>query len=57
MFVYVMDLDSKNVLEKHGFQLIRKDEHSGMWIFENKGAGVADFSLDIPCVVTDVLAF
>lgn len=57
MFVYVMDKESKEWLEKQGFVLIKKDERSGYWCFENKNIQMAEFTLDCPCVVSDILAF
>lgn len=57
MFVYVMDKDSKETLEKQGFKLIEQDERNGVWVFENKAMNVAEFELSCPCVVSDILTF
>lgn len=57
MFVYVMDDDSRRLLEARGFQLIKKDARNGLWCFENKNMETFEFSMDIPCVVSDVMTF
>lgn len=57
MFVYVMDLDSAKLLEERGFKLIRKDARNGVFIFENKDGDAMNFTLDIPCSISDVLSF
>lgn len=57
MFVYVMDQESKELLEKNGFVMIKEDPRNGCWCFENKEMSVVDFSLDCPCVVSDIMSF
>ena len=55
MFIYVMDLESKELLEKHGYKLLKADERLGVFCFENKPD--MEFSLDVPCVVSSVMTF
>ena len=55
MFIYVMDLDSKELLEKHGYKLLKVDERNGVFCFENKPD--MEFNLRVPCVVSSVMTF
>lgn len=58
MFIYVMDEKSKQVLEQQGYTLI--SSNGTVWCFENnnhKDKNTMEFSLDIPCVVSDVMMF
>lgn len=57
MFVYVMDEESRALLESRGFKLIKHDERNGVWCFENKNADIATFELDCPCVVSNMMTF
>ena len=57
MFIYVMDPDSRDLLRKHGFVLLKEDTRNGVWCFENKDMDTMDFSLDCPCVVSDIMTF
>lgn len=54
-FVYVMDLESKEVLEKRGYRLLKADEKHGVFCFENKDG--MEFAMDIPCVFSNVMTF
>ena len=55
MFIYVMDLDSKELLERHGYKLLKADERLGVFCFENKPD--MEFSLECPCVISSVMTF
>lgn len=55
MFIYVMDLESKELLERHGYKLLKADERNGVYCFENKPN--EEFSLACPCVVSSVMTF
>lgn len=57
VFIYVMDEASKRLLEEHGYKLIKEDTRNGVWCFENKTHDMLDFTLDCPCVVSDVMTF
>lgn len=57
MFVYVMDLDSKQYLEELGYTLIREDPRNNVWCFENKYGHDMSFSLEVPCVFSDIVLF
>ena len=50
-----MDLDSKELLEKHGYKLLKVDERNGVFCFENKTD--MEFSLECPCVISSVMTF
>lgn len=56
MFIYVMDVESKDKLINLGYELLKNDEKNTIWVFSNKEDRQFD-SLDIPCVVSDVLTF
>lgn len=59
MFIYVMDIKSKELLEKLGYELLKTNGNNGeatVWVFANKDEQQFD-SLDIPCVVSDTLTF
>lgn len=55
MFIYVMDLESKELLEKHGYKLLKADERNGVYCFENKAD--MEFDLQIPCVISSIMTF
>ncbi len=55
MFIYVMDLDSKELLERNGYKLIKADERNGVYCFENKAN--MEFALEVPCVISDTITF
>ena len=55
MFIYVMDLESKELLEKHGYVLLKSDEQHNVYCFENKKE--IEFALDVPCVISSVMTF
>lgn len=59
MFIYVMDIKSKELLEELGYTFLkdngRKDDAT-VWVFANKEDHQFD-SLDVPCVVSDTLTF
>ena len=55
MFIYVMDLDSKELLEKHGYVLLKEDLKNGVFCFENKPD--TTFELMCPCVFSSVMTF
>lgn len=53
-----MDVESRDYLIAHGYNLLKDNGNSKgtVWIFENKDEH--QFStLDIPCVVSDILTF
>ena len=54
-FIYVMDLDSKELLEQHGYKLLKVDERNGVFCFENKSN--MEFDLACPCVFSNVMTF
>lgn len=56
MFIYVMDVESKDKLLKLGYELLKDDEKNTIWVFSNKDNQQFD-SFNIPCVVSDVLTF
>lgn len=56
MFIYVMDVESRDYLIAHGYALLKGNGNSTVWVFENKDEHQFD-TLDIPCVVSDVLTF
>lgn len=56
MFIYVMDTESRDLLLKHGYKLLKENEQQTVWVFKNKDDQQFD-SFDIPCVVSDVLTF
>lgn len=58
MFIYVMDADSKCILENLGYTLLKKNdlENGTVWVFVNNGDWKFE-NLEVPCVVSDVLTF
>lgn len=54
-FIYVMDAYSKEVLEKHGYELLKADEERGVYCFANKPD--MTFELHIPCVFSSIMTF
>lgn len=54
-FIYVMDLDSKEMLEQQGYKLLKVDERNGVFCFENKSD--MEFDLACPCVFSNVMTF
>ena len=55
MFIYVMDIQFKKMLEEHGYILVKADERNGVWCFENKPD--MEFDLECPCVISDMMTF
>lgn len=59
MFVYVMDKESKEILEAQGYTLLKEKRVNGtpsMWVFVNKTEQQFD-NINVPCVVSDTLTF
>ncbi|MBR4021271.1 MAG: hypothetical protein IKI94_01530 [Ruminococcus sp.] len=58
MFIYVMDIESRDYLIAHGYNLLKDNGNSEgtVWVFANKEDCQFD-TLDIPCVVSDTLTF
>ena len=56
MFIYVMDVESKDKLLQLGYTLLKDNGNGSIWVFVNKEGQQFD-SLDVPCVVSDVLTF
>lgn len=58
MFIYVMDVESRDYLITHGYNLLKDNGNSKrtVWVFENKDEHQFN-TLDIPCVVSDILTF
>lgn len=54
-FIYVMDLESKELLERLGYKLLKSDERNGVYCFQNKAD--AEFDLACPCVFSNVMTF
>lgn len=50
-----MDVVSKEILEQHGYKLVKADERLGVFCFENKSG--KEFTLDVPCVISSVMTF
>ena len=57
MFVYVMDIDSKRYLEEHGYKLIKANEDTHVYCFENKPEMEFDLNPNIQCVVSSIMIF
>lgn len=57
MFIYVMDEESKQYLEELGYTLIQEDPVHKVWCFKNQYSNQMDFSLKIPCVISDIMMF
>lgn len=55
LFIYVMDLESKEMLERHGYKLLKADERNGVYCFENKPD--MEFTLNCPCVFSSIMTF
>ena len=56
-FIYVMDEKSKDKLLANGYTLLKHNEKSNVWCFENKLPDQMAFDLDINCVFSDMLTF
>lgn len=56
MFLYVMDIESRDRLLNLGFELLKSNDEKTVWIFVNKQEQTFD-EIDAPCVVSDVLTF
>lgn len=56
MFIYVMDVKIKDKLMRLGYTLLKDDGKDTLWVFAAKENQTFD-SLDVPCVVSDVLTF
>ena len=55
-YVYVMDTESRDMLVDRGFELLKANDKHTVWVFINKPELTFD-TIDIPCVVSDVLTF
>lgn len=56
MFIYVMDEESRDILTSRGFKLLKSNSVGTLWVFENQSDLQFD-TLNIPCVVSDILTF
>lgn len=56
MFLYVMDVESRDKLLHLGFELLKENDKKTVWVFVNKPDQTFD-SVDVPCVVSDVITF
>ena len=60
MFIYVMDIESKECLEKMGYTLMKDNgtvnNEASVWVFANKEDCQFD-NLEVPCIVSDTLTF
>lgn len=56
MFLYVMDIESRDKLLNSGFELLKENDKKTVWVFVNKTGQTFD-TVDVPCVVSDVLTF
>lgn len=57
-FIYVMKKDIKDKLLKRGFHLLKEDEASSLWIFENNSELQFEFEEKCPHIVySDILSF
>lgn len=57
-FIYVMKKEDRDKLLKRGFQLLKEDELSSLWIFQNDTELDLEFAKDAPrYVLSDILSF
>lgn len=56
MFLYVMDIESRDKLLQLGFELLKENNKKTVWVFVNKPNQKIDLVV-VPCVVSDVLTF
>ena len=57
MFIYVMDIESRDLLLSRGYELLKQNSNQNIWVFTNKENQQFDM-VDIPfCVVSDTLTF
>jgi len=56
-FIYVFDEKAKKALMKQNYHLLREDEKSDIWIFENKDPENYDFSFEYPFVLSSTMSF
>ena len=57
-FIYVMKKEDRDKLLKRGFHLLKEDELSSLWIFENNAELDLEFAKDAPrYVFSDILSF
>lgn len=54
-FIYVFSEDDKNILIAKGYTLIKSDELSNTYVFENQPE--QDFSLNVSLVYSDTMTF
>lgn len=57
-FIYVMRKEDRDRLLKRGFNLLKEDEASSLWIFENDAGLDLQFEKNPPHMVfSDILSF
>lgn len=56
-FIYVLDDDTKDILLKKNYSLIKSDEKKKVYVFENKIVDLTFDMVGITCVYSDVLTF
>lgn len=56
MFIYVMDVESRDLLINKGYQLLKADEQNGVWCFVNDTENLT-FEENCPCVISDIMTF
>ncbi len=56
MFIYVTDKKSKDKLVKLGYELLKGNDKTGVWVFKNRTDKQFDSS-EISYVVSDTLTF
>ena len=57
MFIYVMDIDAKKYLEEHGYKLLKANEDTHVYCFENKPEMEFEFNPEIQCVISSIMIF
>lgn len=55
-FIYVFSKEDKDVLEKLGYELVKKSQDGKIYVFHNKDQQNFE-SLPVTCVFTDTLTF
>ena len=56
MFLYVMDVKSRDKLLSLGFKLLKSNDKKTLWVFVNSEKQTFN-EIDISCVISDVLTF
>lgn len=56
-FIYVMDKKSAKLLKKKGYELLKEDKVSSIWIFANKEETMFELGFECQCVLSDVFIF